>query len=562
MGLTSAMLVGYTGIKSNQYTIDTVGDNVANVNTTAFKNQRALFETVYYRTLDPGSAANAATATGGTNPRQIGYGSQLSALQRSFEQGPIQNTGVKSDVAIDGEGFLIVQNADGTQLYSRDGALDLSDTNELVSKNGFHVLGFPADESGVITPGALGIITVPLGSESAAIATKAAVMEGNLDAAATVATTGAVLQSAALVTSGGPASGNTRLADLVDADGQPLFTEGDVIGIRNVQKGGADLPAKQFVVGTDGTTLDDFAGYLQNILGIDPTIPTPSGQTPGVTIDASGALVVTANAGEPNAISIDASDIRNDTSGALPFSFTATPASGEGVTTAFEVFDSLGNPVEVRLRAAVEKRDNTGTTWRFFAESASATGSTPLVGTGTLTFDQNGQLVASTGTDLNLNVDNNGSATPLAFTLDVTGVTGLNFGAGTSTMVLATQDGRPGGTLMDYAIDGEGVIKGTFSNGAVRDFGQLALATFRNPEGLVAQSENLYAVGANSGEAAVVTPGTQGAGSIQGQSLELSNVELAREFINLISASTGFSAASRVVRSADDMLQELLLLAR
>jgi flagellar hook protein FlgE len=127
---------------------------------------------------------------------------------------------------------------------------------------------------------------------------------------------------------------------------------------------------------------------------------------------------------------------------------------------------------------------------------------------------------------------------------------------------MATQDGTPGGTLIDYEIDNEGVIVGTFSNGRTRTFGQLALATFRNPSGLNGLGDNTFAVGVNSGEAMVSAPQTEGAGAIQSGALELSNVELSREFINLITASTGFSAASRVVRSADDLLQELLLLAR
>ena len=106
------------------------------------------------------------------------------------------------------------------------------------------------------------------------------------------------------------------------------------------------------------------------------------------------------------------------------------------------------------------------------------------------------------------------------------------------------------------------MITGTFSNAQTRVFGQLAVATFANPEGLVALSKNTFVPGANSGEPMVLAPNTLGAGSVESGSLELSNVELAREFIGLVTAATGFSAASRVVRSADDMLQELLMLVR
>ena len=560
MGLTSAMLVGFTGIKSNQHSIDTIGDNVANVNTTAFKSQRALFETVYYRTMDPGSAPD--DNSGGTNPKEVGYGSRLSSLQRNFEPGSIEGTGYKSDVAIDGDGFFTLLTPEGEQVYTRDGSFVMNQNNVLVSSNGSFVQGYAADANGDIATGALSSLSVPLGSESEAQATTTAVMEGNLDAAATVSTVGAVTTSAPLVTATGAATTATQLTALVDSDGASLFSTGDVIAIRNVQKGGADLPEQQFVVGTDGNTVGDFATYLQNITGIDTTIATASGQTPGVSVDATGALVVTSNAGEPNAISIGASDIRNQTTGVLPFTFTSAPATGEGVTTGFIAFDSLGNQVEIRLRATMESRDSSGTVWRFYAESINDSDASPLLGTGTLSFDQDGKLVGSTGTTITVDQNTAGSTTPFSMNLDVSSVTGLNFGNGTSSLVMATQDGTPGGTLIDYEIDNDGIIVGTFSNGQTKKYGQLAVTTFRNPEGLNALGDNNYQVGVNSGDPMVGAAGVAGAGTIKSSSLELSNVDLSREFVNLITASTGFSAASRVVRSTDDLLQELLMLAR
>ncbi len=560
MGLTSAMLVGFTGIKSNQHSIDTIGDNVANVNTTAFKGQRALFETVFYRTLDPGSAPD--DTSGGTNPKEVGYGSRLASLQRNFEQGSIEGTGVKSDVAIDGNGFFTLLTSSGEQVYTRDGAFVLNQDNVLVSADGSFVEGYAADVDGNIVTGSLSNLTVPIGSESEARATTTAVMEGNLDAAATLANSSSVTTSAALGTAAGPATAATALTSLIDSDGAAMFTTGDTITVSGVQKGGADIADATFVVGTDGSTVGDFAGFLENIAGIDTSIASPTGQTPGITIDSTGSLVITSNAGEPNAISIGNSDIRNATSGKLPFTFTSTPAVGNGVTTGFIAYDSLGNPVEIRLRAAMESRDDSGTVWRFFAESISDSDVSPLLGTGTLSFDQDGKLVGSTGTTINVDRNTSGATTPFTMNIDFSAVTGLNFGDEDSSLVMATQNGTPGGTLIDYEIDSSGVIIGTFSNGQTKEYGQLAVTTFRNPEGLNALGNNTFAVGINSGEPMVGSAGIQGAGVIKPASLELSNVDLSREFVNLITASTGFSAASRVVRSSDDLLQELLMLAR
>ena len=563
MSLTSAMMIGFTGIKSNTVAVDTIGDNVANVNTTAFKTQRAQFETVLYRTLRGGEAP--ADPLGGTNPVQVGYGSGVAAIQRNFAQGSVQTTGVPSDLAIDGRGFFIVNDSAGDQLYTRDGSINLNANNVLVTANGNFVQGFIADAAGTVTPGALSNITIPLGTEMSASATTSAVFDGNLDAGAAPATTAAVVTSAPLVTAGGPATASTALTSLIDGTGGALFNTGDMITISGVQKGGVDVPTVNFTVGTDGSSLGDFVGYLQSALGIqtDPAL----GGTPGVTIGdgtsaPAGALVVTSNLGQANAISLDAGNIFNGANGVALTSFTATPAVGEGTTTGFIVFDSLGNPVEVRLRMVMESAGPSGQVWRFYADSVDTGQLNPALGTGTITFDPNGQFLAASGTQLTIDRSNTSGASPLSVNLDFSAVNGLADAVGESTLVMNNQDGVSAGTLIAYGIDDHGIIEATFSNGSRQVLGQIALATFVNPEGLEAKSGNLFAVGVNSGDPTVGPPRSGAAGRIQAGALELSNVDLSREFINLIEASTGVSAASRVIRTADQLLQELLLLAR
>jgi len=562
MGLTSAMLVGFSGIKSNQYAIDTIGDNVANVNTTAFKNQRAMFETMLYRTLAGGTAPD--ENQGGTNPLQIGYGSALAAIQRNFTQGSLERTGIPTDLGIDGQGFFILATPGGEQVYTRDGSFNLNIENLLVAKDGSFVQGFAADETGTIDATALTEIAVPIGTTVPAEATTSVGLDGNLDSATSLATAASVVTSDPLVTATGPATAATALSDLVDDAGDPLFAAGDVITISGAEKGGIGLPPTTLTVGTDVTTLGDLAGALEEALRIN-TDPATGG-SPGVTIGdgttaPAGTLVITSNLGETSAISLAAADIRNMTSGVLPFTFTTTPASGEGVTTAFLVYDSLGNPIEVRIRTALETRDDTGAVWRYYVESADDTAG-GVVGTGTISFDQLGRYVSATGTDVSIALAGSGAVTPLSFTLDFSALTAVAGDDGTPTLVMTSQDGRTAGTLIEYAIGPDGVITGTFDNAATQVFGQVALAKFTNPEGLVGLANNAFAVGVNSGPAVVLAPRTEGAGRIQAGSLELSNVDLSREFIGLITASTGFSAAGRVVRTADEMLQELLLLAR
>lgn len=559
MGLTDAMLTGFTGIKANTVGIDVVGDNLANLNTTAFKGQRTLFETLLYNNISEGEAPSA--TSGGTLPRQIGTGTSVSAIQRNFRQGGFEGTGYQGDLAIEGDGFFILDD-NGRQFYTRDGAFHLDANQTLVSNNGQAVQVFAADATGAITPGALSDLVIPLGTANQAVATTEVIMDGQLDPSTSLAATGAVISTQNLQTAGGtPATTSTQLTALVNGAGVPLFATGDELVI-NATRGGIATTESTFVVGTTGNTVGDLTAHLQSVLGIN-TDPATGG-TPGVTVSSTGAIVINSNLGEVNAVAMDAGSIVNRT-GVIssPFTFTTvTPAVGEGVTTSFGVYDSLGNLVDVRLRAAMESKSDTGSVWRFYAESTGDSDLSPVLGTGTITLDANGQFVGATGTDLSIDRAGAGSTTPLTFTLDFSGLTGLASPDGNSDLLMASQNGAPAGVLTNFEIDRDGIVTGVYSNQQEQVLGQVALATFINDEGLVAQNDNVFVPGPNSGDATIVAPQTGTAGSLIAGALEQSNVEIAREFIGLITYSTGISASSRVVRTADELLQELLLLAR
>lgn len=571
MSLTSAMLVGYTGINSNQTMVNTVGDDLANLNTTAFKQQRTMFETLMYDTPHPGSGPG--EGSGGTLPLQIGRGSTVAAVQRDFGQGSIEATGGPADVALDGRGFFILADANGQQRYTRDGAFTLDATSTLVSgTNGMRVRGYAADAQGNIQRGALSDLLIPLGTVSQPMATSRVVLGGKLNAADSVAAAGQTIVSAPLMTANGPATETTALTDLVDDNGAALFTTGDEVRI-TVNKGGGTLPPASFIVGTTGSTVGDFAAYLETISGIhvDPTIDPDAGVRVATGPDpAAGSLIVTSNRGESNAIQLDDTgpalaigEIRNVTSGIVPFRFSqATAAVGKGTSTNFTVYDSLGNPVEVRMRLALESKTPSGTTWRYYAESMDDSDLSPILGTGTISFDASGRFVSSSGEPLTIDRAATGSSTPIHLTLDFSGMTAPASSSDESAVFMAAQDGTPAGTLEGFEIDDRGVITGRFSNQRSLVLGQLAVATFVNEQGLLAQSGNTYLPGADSGDPTIGVAGEGGAGLVLAGALEQSNVELVREFIDLIAASTGISAASRVVRTSDDLLQELLLLAR
>ena len=565
MSLTSAMLVGFTGINSNTVAVDTIGNNLANLNTTGFKGQRTLFETLFYETISDGQAPLG--DRGGTLPRQTGYGVSVASLQRNFAQGALSGTGIQSDLAVaGGRGFFVLQSAGSGQTYTRDGSFSLDQNQTLVSSNGARVQVFGVDATGNVAGSGLTDLVIPLGSLGPAVATTAVALDGRLDSATGIASVGAVTVSDALRTATGAATASTALTELVDETGLALFGIGDEVNI-SASKGGIATPQSTFLVGTTGTTLGDLAEHLSAVLGIS-TGPDEIGN-PGVSVSdgtefAAGALVVRSNTGELNAVELNSGSIVNRTGlAASPIAFTrASDALGGGVTTSFNVFDSLGNVVDVRIRMVLESKSQTGTTWRFHAESIHDSDVSPLLGTGTVSFDANGQFVSATNTEQTIDRGNSGATSPVAFTLDFSGVTGLASPDGESRVIMASQNGTAAGEMTGYSIDADGIVTGSFSNQQTKVLGQIALATFPNREGLVALGENRFALGPNSGAVTIRTPRTAGAGSVVSGALEQSNVDIAREFVNLISASTGISSASRVVRVADDLLQELLLIVR
>ncbi len=293
----------------------------------------------------------------------------------------------------------------------------------------------------------------------------------------------------------------------------------------------------------------------------------PDGSTSGVAIDGAGVITVTGNIGQDNTIMIDDSDFRLlDTAGAEiqeGLTFTQTQlADGESVTTTAAVFDSLGTRLFVDITMVFESADTTGTTWRYFIESADDTDIDLNVGTGTVSFDNFGRQIP--GSDVTVSIDrlNTGAGDPLTFNLNLNSgsqsVTALAEESGVSTLGVPFQDGVELGILSNYYVGDDGVITGGFTNGQTRVIGQVVLATFSNPEGLVDSGDNLFVTGPNSGAPLVTTPLQFGSGLVVGGALELSNVDLGAEFINMILTTTGYSASSRVISTTDQLLQQLV----
>lgn len=575
MALTSTLFTGLSGLDVNQTRMNVVGNNIANVNTVAFKSSRALFKPQFYVT-DAGGAAPS-SSFGGTNPSQRGLGASVGAIEKDFTAGSIETTGKDTDMAIEGAGFFVVQQG-AEQRFTRDGSFTLNSSNQLVTSDGSFVQGYGVDASYNVVPGKIQNITIPLGAASAAQPTQKMTFTGNLDSSGAVASGASILTSQLLTTVGGGAapSSSTLLTDLASTSDNttPLFTAGQTFTLDG-KKGGRDMQATTFTV-TATSTVADLTNFYNAGLGIDTTVPAnPVAPTPGATIETdatdptSARLVVVGNTGKDNSLTMGASSF---TAGnAAPFDFQdgqnaagyKSDPAGESIHTVAVGYDSLGNQVSVDVTAVLES-DNAagGTTWRFYADSLNTKNPTPndVVGTGTLTFDSAGKLTSSTGTQINVDRTGTGAKSPLSMNLDFSGMTAL--ASANSSMVMSEQDGSPLGSLSSFSVGPDGKITGAFSNGLTRTLGQVAVATFNNPNGLDDKGGNMYATSADSGTAIIGTPQTLGAGSVRSGALELSNVDLSKEFVNLIIASTGFSAASRVISTSNQLLTELLNSAR
>ncbi len=241
-------------------------------------------------------------------------------------------------------------------------------------------------------------------------------------------------------------------------------------------------------------------------------------------------------------------------------------AAGDTYTTAQTMYDSLGNAIPVTFTFT---RQAAAQTW-------TVTGSIPTsAGTGVtfggnasmnIVFDANGNMT-SPAADVAVNLALTNGATPLATTWTMLDATGVSLGditgyASESGTTFQYQDGYPAGSLRSISVDETGVVTATYSNGEMTPMFQAALVEFPSFDGLAKMGRNLYAESIASGQALPGVAGTGRLGSVAPSSLEMSNVDLAEEFVKMITTQRAFQANSRVITSSDEILQELINIKR
>jgi flagellar hook protein FlgE len=363
----------------------------------------------------------------------------------------------------------------------------------------------------------------------------------------------------------------------------PLFTQGSFESTANALDLGIEGDGF-FIVNEGGAQYYTRAGYFS--LDKDGNIVNPDGLIlQGYLADTAGNITGTiedlriesrqslarATTNATVAVNLDAVSAAQVT----PFTLdgngdgTSNDPANYNFSHTITIYDSQGGAHQVTLY--FEKTADNAWTAHYVHQDTADPSQLVDAGTQLLTFDLNGALVNdASGTAINFNFGPAVAAQSIFFNYGTgTGETPVGDGLDGSTQFAAdfgilnlTQDGYAAGNLRNIAISEDGVITGIFTNGQTRALGQIALAKFIAPDGLAKLGRNLYGEAFDSGQPVIGMATTSGLGRVLSNTLELSNVDLAEEFVKMISAQRGFQANSRVITTSDELMQELVNLKR
>ncbi len=427
--MLTALSTAISGMNASGTELSVIGDNIANQNTVGFKKSTVTFGDVL-----------SASISGVAGSAQVGRGVYVQEISPLMTQGSLETSESSLDLAIDGEGFFIV-NDNGANYYTRAGSFSIDEEGYIVSATDLRLQGYLADAAGNIT-GTVGDLQVTAETSPANMSTEAEIAV-NLDASEEAQTS----------------------AFTLDSNG-------------------------------DGTA-DDPANY-----------------------NASTTLTV------------------YDSQGGAHQATLYYCKTADNAWSVHYVYDDPANAGEL-----VEANDGAAT---------------PAALVTTMTFNTDGSLASATNTSPEF--DFGGGVTQnqdIAFAHLSTTQYSAEF-----AVEAVDQDGYSSGSLESLAIADDGQITGTFTNGQTRVLGQVVLAKFAANTELTKLGGNLYGESTESGQPVISAPGTSGLGDICSNTLELSNVDLASEFVAMIQAQRGFQANSRIITTTDELLAEVVNLKR
>lgn len=640
-----SLFAGVTGLKSHQTKMDVIGNNIANVNTVGFKKSTVEFQDILSQNLQSATASTTG-GRGGTNPIQVGLGTEIGSIDTLFTKGAPQITGRDADLSIDGEGMFMVSDGNETY-YTRAGNFGLDGKGYLTASNGMKVQGWAATKKsdGTTEIGQDAPITdlnIKIGEVLPAKATTKVAYSGNLNAS----------------------GGLTNLRLNVDADGNAPGTARVDVDIKfsyNVEEDKwewkASGPAGSNIAGDGYFKLDADGSIIQavqnnriasptSIALVEPptagliTFKEKNNLTNSTTSKFVSNEVVTSNQvynslGNQHTLSLNYTKIdENIWKWNASEGKALTVDNGEGFLTFDAYGQKAGNHVFAKLDyttnrlaeitnpdpskpnlASAPAQSELGVTWdptdmtqyyypdgngptaaptgqadspysidkngvvryRGHVNSTDPVGTIPLVDKdgntiqaivpGTKGLPREGEVMnASFSGTLSFDPASMGGALPpdkgadrVIIMPDFNNVTQFTAQYG---IKFSEQNGYNMGELENFKLNDKGDIMGEYSNGYKQILGRIGISKFFNPSGLEKMGGNTFRKTSNSGDPQIGIPGTGGIGKITGGSLEMSNVDLAQEFTDMIIAQRGFQANSKTISTADQLLQELINLKR
>lgn len=545
---------GVAGMKTHNQRMDVIGNNVSNVNTTGYKTSTVTFKDVYYQTKANASSGDA--TSGGKNPTQVGYGASLGTIQQVMSQSGFNYTDRVFDCAIEGEGFFQVMDETGNTYYTRAGVFSVDSYGNLTDPNGYIVLGVSGDPTSSETGQSQRInIKIPSVDNNVASATKTV---NGYEVTISANTFGE--------------AGNIAFT-IVDSDTPYATKSGSNLTIyMDLEQ---EFGAEAFGALTDTSTDEEKEAAFNTAVAEFQTAINNAIIQGGVGLE-EGVLPLRIEFGSMPAFndvlaksSVNTLTLTNTTPGTGGGAATDTTL---GLTFTANVPGEYANKYEINLKTV---SGQTSVTAKWNNDVLTIT--VPETGV-TLENIQNAiDEAAGMNAKLGITVTADGAIDTFDFGRALGGATqrlGLDGGAdnffadmATALSTVTLTDGRTAAEqaiddLETVMIDSDGVIYGRHAVHGLLLLGRIDIATFENPTGLEQVGTSLWRASLASGEAQVKIPGEDGAGNVVSNALEMSNVDLAQEFSDMIITQRGYQANSRIITVSDTMLEELVNLKR
>lgn len=553
-----SMYSAVSGLKTHQTRMDVIGNNIANVNTVAFKSSSVTFSDILYQTTSNASGANATTGTGGVNAKQIGLGTTAAATKVSITSaGASETTGNPFDIRLtdkNSTNFFIVNNG-SENVFTRSGSFYVDGSGNLcMSSTGYTVMGWQVDETtGEIRKDTVSALRIMQEKNltSAPEATTQATIAGVLDEndADVKSDAGKVMNlnfydnlgyqytaKFAIKATAKDGEYTVELTSILDSNN------------KNITEGFTQAQMKEIFGNTDTETT--IASYSSTLPGCGYTFDPKTGT---LTDNAAAGSTITIKDGKILKDDTDTGKTIKDVFGVSDGNLKNIQNSAQAKNTDYEFKDvpTTVNGVTTHSYQIVKK--SATNLLKFNTED----GKFHSIGGGTdksVELNLNTTSLNANGNFANINVD-------FSQCLNYSGKSTI--GADAGAVDGTTGKGRKLGAMTGIFIDTSGRIYGTYDNGNTELLGQIAVAQFSNASGLEKVGESCYRTTLNSGEfdGIGVEISADGSSMTTGE-LEMSNVDLSSEFTSMITTQRGFQANSRVITTSDTLLEELVNLKR